>query len=37
MWGATLEVPARTKALFGRLMTPCMVIETETEPYDLGI
>ncbi|MFG3403666.1 hypothetical protein [Streptomyces sp. NPDC048142] len=36
MWGATLEVPARTKARFGRLVTLCMVIETETEPYDLG-
>lgn len=37
MWGASLEAPDGAKALWGRLMTPCTVIETETEPYDHGI
>ncbi len=39
MWGATLEVPAGAKARFGGPMTPCTVVETETEtePYDLGL
>ncbi|MFD4245792.1 hypothetical protein ACFWP3_29990 [Streptomyces sp. NPDC058525] len=37
MWGATLEAPAGGKALWGRPMTPCTVVETETEPYDHGI
>lgn len=37
MWGATLEVPADRKALWGRLQTPCTVIETETEPHENGI
>ncbi|KAB7835718.1 hypothetical protein [Streptomyces mobaraensis] len=37
MWGATLEVPAGREALWGRLQTPCTVIETETELYENGI
>lgn len=37
MWGATLEAAAGAKALWGRRMTPCTVVETETEPYDRGI
>ncbi|MFJ5071733.1 hypothetical protein ACIQC7_35490 [Kitasatospora sp. NPDC088556] len=37
MWGATLEAQAGAKALWGRLMTLCTVIETETEPYEHGL
>ncbi|MCM2392596.1 hypothetical protein [Streptomyces albipurpureus] len=37
MWGATLEAPAGAKAVWGRLMTLCTVVETETEPYELSL
>ncbi|MEW1548447.1 hypothetical protein [Streptomyces tsukubensis] len=37
MWGATLEAPAGARAVWGRLMSPCTVVETETEPYELSV
>ncbi|MEV7872497.1 hypothetical protein AB0P17_41765 [Streptomyces sp. NPDC088124] len=37
MWGAMLEAPAGAKAVWGRLMTRCTVVETETEPYELSL
>ncbi|MFJ2419247.1 hypothetical protein [Streptomyces brevispora] len=37
MWGATLEVPAGAKAVWGRHMIRCTVVETETEPYELSL